>query len=104
MGKKAAKPGLKVLDLVISDHGSKDLWQGRAQVFVKAPRKAGHALILHEFLAARPANSLGIPVPFGEVSDVMNGREAWTRVCKPRPKRLNLLTASLRKVPWQCPL
>lgn len=78
MGKMAAKPGLKVIDLVTSDHGSKDLWQGRAQVFVKAPRKAGHALILHEFLAARLANSLGIPVPFGEVSDVMNGREAWT--------------------------
>ncbi|MFJ2618205.1 HipA family kinase [Glutamicibacter sp. NPDC087344] len=53
------------------------MWRGLAHVFVKAQRTTGSRLILHEYLAARLANYLGIPVPFGEISSLPGNREAW---------------------------
>lgn len=76
-GKRRARPGLQVRDLVVSDLGTQDLWAGTADVYVKRGTGDGHNLVLHEYLAARLAVSIGIPVPFGEVAHVHDERSAW---------------------------
>lgn len=75
--KYAGVPGLAVSELFSSDLGSKDLQQGLAKVFVKSGAADEHPIVLHEYLAARLAHSLGVPVPFGELAAVQNGERAW---------------------------
>ncbi|GGL83174.1 HipA family kinase [Glutamicibacter protophormiae] len=70
-------PGLAVSELVASDLGSKDLQQGIARVFVKSDEDSEHPVVLHEYLAARLAHSMGIPVPFGELAAVQHNARAW---------------------------
>jgi hypothetical protein len=57
-------------------------------VFVKAERAAGLRLVVHEYLAARLANSVGIPVPFGEVAGIHANREAWVSAIAGRDGKL----------------
>ncbi|WP_413456029.1 HipA family kinase [Glutamicibacter sp. FR1] len=72
------KTGLLVESLELPEtESSNDMWRGMAHVFVKAQKTTGRRLILHEYLAARLANYLGLPVPFGEISSIPEGREAW---------------------------
>lgn len=62
-------PGLAVTDLVYNEElGTQEIFNGTAQVLVKQQDPAGHAMLLHEYLTARLANSMGVPVPFGEVA------------------------------------
>lgn len=72
-------PGLSVSELVINeDLGTQEIFNGVAQVYVKQPQKAGHDVLLHEYLAARLANSMGVPVPFGEVAKTnIETERAW---------------------------
>ncbi|MGX5360049.1 HipA family kinase [Kocuria sp. KH4] len=66
-------------DLVYNEElGTQEIFNGTAQVLVKQQDPAGHAMLLHEYLTARLANSLGVPVPFGEVAktDIEFG-EGW---------------------------
>ena len=70
-------PGLAVSELVASDLGSKDLQQGIARVFVKSNEEADHPIVLHEYLAARLAHSMGIPIPFGELAVIQQDARAW---------------------------
>lgn len=83
------KPGLSVIDLADTDVvSSNHFWSGRAQVFVKAERTTGLRLVVHEYLAARLANSVGIPVPFGEVAGIHDNREAWVSAIAGRDGKL----------------
>ena len=72
------KTGMKVDQLDNPEvESSNHLWRGMAHVYVKAQRVTGMRLVLHEYLAARLANSCGIPVPFGDITSLPEGREAW---------------------------
>ncbi|WP_434922908.1 HipA family kinase [Glutamicibacter sp. PAEs-4] len=70
-------PGLAVYELIASELGSKDLQQGKANVFVKSDEDADHPVVLHEYMAARLAHSMGIPVPFGELATIQRNAKAW---------------------------
>lgn len=74
---KRGVPGLRVSELVASDLGSKDLQQGIARVFVKSNEDSDHPVVLHEYLAARIAHSMGIPIPFGELAVIRHDARAW---------------------------
>lgn len=74
---KRGVPGLSVSELVVSDLGSKDLRQGIARVFVKTNEDSEHPVVLHEYLAARLAHSMGIPIPFGELASIQHDARAW---------------------------
>lgn len=74
---RRGRPGLSVYELISSELGSKDLQQGKANVFVKSDEGSDHPLVLHEYLAARLAHSMGIPVPFGELATISDSSKAW---------------------------
>lgn len=72
------RPGLQVSTTEARPiYGSQDIWLGTAKAYIKFPDDPPSRLLLHEFLAARLANALGIPVPFGEIAVGPNGFKAW---------------------------
>lgn len=75
---RAIKPGLRVTEISARpEFGTKDIWIGSSKSYVKIQDGDAPRLVAHEFMAARLANGLGIPVPFGEVAHLDDHRIAW---------------------------
>lgn len=75
--RRHGQPGLAVNELHGTSLGTNDIQQGKATVFIKSSDPAEHPVVLHEFLAARLAHSMGIPVPFGEVAYLPPKDRGW---------------------------
>ncbi|WP_442853333.1 HipA family kinase [Arthrobacter sp. UNC362MFTsu5.1] len=75
---RRVKPGLRVTEISARpEFGTKDIWIGSSKSYVKIQDSDAPRLVAHEFLAARLANGMGIPVPFGEVAQLDDERFAW---------------------------
>lgn len=75
---RAFRPGLQISTTEARPiYGSQDIWLGTAKAYIKFPDDPPSRLLVHEFLAARLANALGVPVPFGEIAVGPNGLQAW---------------------------
>ena len=75
---RSFRPGLHITTTESRpQYGTQDIWLGTAKAYIKFPEDQPSRLILHEFLAARMANAIGIPVPFGEAASMPDGNMAW---------------------------
>jgi hypothetical protein len=72
------EPGFKVLtqDALATDDPDDSYW-GTGRVFVKPQHRDKPMRVGYEFLAARLAAAIGLPVPAGEISEDIGARKAW---------------------------
>jgi hypothetical protein len=78
MGRTPLQPGIKVisLDAPASDSAN-EYWWGTGQIHVK-PRTPDHPwLVANEFVCARLAAAVGLPIPAGEIGQDQSDRVAW---------------------------
>ena len=72
------EPGFKVLTQVaLSTDDPDDSYWGTGRVFVKPQHRDKPMRVGYEFLAARLAAAIGLPVPAGDVGQDINARKAW---------------------------
>src|SRR4051794_11509855 len=74
---RVRRPGIQVLTLDALGDGSNETWWGTGRVFVKPSAPDHPYLATNEFIAARLATAVGLPVPMGDVGAYGDDRAAW---------------------------